>query len=109
VVTEPGQPLAPLHYITAYLFNAGSIPSVAFFPNDITPSAFVTLPVVQAEPVFLADPVNLISKRWPAIMNQSATPILIRHLQIKMDFGATDTVKNELIELGMRFENEQMV
>jgi hypothetical protein len=42
-------------------------------------------------------------------MNTSATPILVRHLQVKMDFGATDTVKNELIELGLRFENEQLL
>lgn len=112
VVTEPGQPLAPLHYITAYLYKVGSVPSVSFYPNDITPSAsspFVPLPLVQAEPVFLKDPVNLISKRWPTMMNQSGAAILIRHLQMKMDFGATDTVKNELIELGLRFENEQLL
>jgi len=109
VVTEPGQALAPLHFITAYLYNAGSVPAVGFVPNDITPAAFTNLPTVQNDPAFLAAPLNLISKRWPVMMNQGAMPILLRHLQVKMDFGATDTVKNELIELGLRFENEQML
>lgn len=107
VVTEPGQPLAPLHYISAYLYNRGSIPKVSFFPNDITPAAFFALPVVQPDSAFLPSPVNLMSKRWPVMMNQNAA-ILLRHLQIKIDFGSTDTVKNELIEMALRFEAEQM-
>ena len=109
VVTEPGQPLAPLQFIAAYLFNRGSVPLVSFVPNDILPTSFVALSTVQNEPAFLTAPISMMNKRWPVIMNQTATPILLRHLQVKIDFGNTDTVKNELIELALRFDNEQMV
>lgn len=108
VVTEPGQPLAPLQFIAAYFYNRGSIPAVSFFHNDIAPAAFVALSTVQAEPAFLPAPAGLMSKRWPVMMNQTGTAILVRHLQVKMDFGNTDTVKNELIEMTLRFDTEQM-
>ena len=101
VLAEPGQPLFSVESIVACLYNRGHVPTVSFAANDITPSAYIPLSTVLPDPSFLPAPANLMSKRWPLMMNQIATPIQMRHLQVKVDFGSVDTVENELIAISL--------
>ena len=111
VVTQPGQPMVPLYFINLIGMNVGSIPTVAFMSNEIATTggaAFTTLPLAQDDPAFLKTSKTLMAKRWPTQMNQIATPLLMKHLQVSVDFGNTDTVANEILTLGLRFDQEQM-
>ena len=112
VCAEMGQPMVPLHFIAGQFANVGSVPKISFLPNEIALAGtlqFTKLPVVQAEPAFLATSQSLMARRWPLVMNTNATPILVKHVQIGIDFGNTDTVQNQCYELALRFENTQLL
>lgn len=110
VCSEPGQPLFPLRFLSGFFYNVGSVPTASFLPNDFHNSTFTALPTVQDELAFLGQtPANLLAKRWPVSMNAGPIPLLLRNVQVKIDFGGTDTVKNELIELVLRPDMEQLV
>lgn len=110
VCAEMGEPMVPLHFFSGYFMNVGNVPAVSFLPNEIFTTdtrKFTPLPVVQNEPVFLIPSQSLMAKRWPVLMNQNATPLMVKHVQINVDFGS-DTAKNELLIAALRFSHEQM-
>ena len=110
-VAEPGNPMIPLTFVSAYLANVGSVPTVSFLPNEVLAASnvpFTVLPLPQNEPAFLAQSQSIMARRWPVSANQVGTPLLIKHTQVKVDFGSTDTVPNELYLISLRFDREQL-
>ena len=71
---------------------------------------FVALPTAQAIDLLQSEHVNSSSSmmylKWPVNSNQVKSPLLIHNCQIKVTFSSTDTVKNELLYLGLKFDND---
>jgi hypothetical protein len=104
IMSEPTQNLVPIEFISAYSALIGSVPTVSWLPNEINApglavAPFTVLPLVQNEPAQLVQSQTIMARRWPISANQSAVPLPVRHLQVKVDYGSTDTVANELLTL----------
>lgn len=109
--SQPGAPLQPLYDIIGYFGRptGASVPKVNVLFNEIFPSGlaqFVNLPVAHNEaPIGMEPSLSIFAKRWPVNQNQVRKPMNIRQGQVQIDFG-DETVKSEMIVLGMKFDNE---
>lgn len=80
--------------------SAGSQPTVAILPNEISGS-FTTLTNPVDEPPELPASSSIIAKRY--YLKTANIPQIMRHLQVKFSFAA-ENAKNEVLGLGIRVE-----
>lgn len=109
-ISEPGQPLSAIEFLNLYGANVGSVPTISILPNETSATngaAFTILPVAQDEPAWLPTPKSYMAKRWPVLANTGPTPLLTRHLQVKIDYG-TNASASELYALGVSFGKDQL-
>lgn len=99
VLAHHGQ-LAEMGFVAADFTRVGTSPTVSFLLDEIA-GTFTTFPQVVSDPPQLygltSAPATLFSNRH--YFNATRQPAWCRHLQIKVDFGAADTVQNELLAL----------
>jgi len=102
----PGQ-MAELGFIESDFSHIGSTPTVGYLLNEIS-GTFINFSASEFDPPDLygttgVPPQTLYPLRFYFLQTTSQgnypPPVYCRHLQIKVDFGSTDTVKNEMLNL----------
>jgi len=100
LVLAPPRQVAVLNSVLIEASATGTYPTVSVLLNEISGS-FTALPNPVADPPQLAASSTLWMKRHDLKAAASPLPQHVRHLQVKIDFGNTDTVQNELLGLGL--------
>lgn len=99
VLAHPGQ-LAELNFITSDFVKVGTSPLLSFLLNEIS-GAFTAFGTPQPDPPSLygttGAPTTLFANRYYFSPTQASA--WCRHMQIKVNFGTTDTAMNELLTL----------
>src|SRR6267378_134507 len=99
VLAHPGQ-LAELNFITADFTRVGTSPAILFLLNEIS-GAFTAFGTPIPDPPSLygttGQPLTLFANRY--YFSPTQVSAWCRHLQIRVNFGATDVVPNELLSL----------
>lgn len=108
VLAQPGQ-IAEVAFITCDFNKIGTSPTLSVLLNEISGSFENISTYVHQDPpslygVTLA-PATLYANRYellqtvPGNPDQNPVGAFCRHMQIEVDFGSTDTVQNELLDL----------
>jgi hypothetical protein len=104
----PGGPPVPLASVLTNFVNVGTRPSLSILWNEISANSvrgFISIPTASAIDLLQSEHVNtsqsMLYLKWPTNANEKREPTLAHNVQIKIDFGSTDTVKNELLYLGL--------
>lgn len=110
-LSEPLNPLVPLCHIAGYFTNVSQpLPTISVLFNEISATngaAFVVLPeAVPEPPIGAAESLTLQQARWPVRMNQNGTSMMVHHVQVKVDFGNTSTVRDEILAIALKFDEE---
>ena len=113
-LSMPGTATVPLWHVLTSFVNVGTKPTVSVLFNEIAAggtqasSNFINLPqsidMMQSEHINTSR--SLLYLKWPANANQVRQPLLAHNVQVKITFSPTDTVKNELLYLGLKFDND---
>lgn len=105
VLASPGE-LAELAFITSDFTKVGSSPSLGVLCNEIHGNFSDISGYVVQDPTQLygavGAPVSLYSNRYylrQTVGGAAPGPAWMRHLQIIVDFGNTDTVQNEILTM----------
>jgi hypothetical protein len=93
VLAHPGQ-AAEIESVVVENTNVGSVPTLGVLVDEIS-GTFETLPNFVNDPPELTPSLTLMSNRW--YLAQGANAARLRHMQVKIDFGSSDIVKNELL------------
>lgn len=103
VLANPGE-LAELGFVTCDFMRVGTSPDVSVLMDEIAGSFSDLSGYIVSEPPLLygisGAPTSLYSNRYyfkQTVAGSQPPPAWCRHLQIKVDFGATDTVMNEIL------------
>lgn len=107
VLAQPGQ-TAELDFFTCDYLLVGSQPKLSVMYDNLD-QAFTSLPTVTADPAQLVASVDVYNSRYYARQATSGTqgPAACRWLQLKVDFGNTDTVQNEMLSFSIYGQVEQ--
>jgi hypothetical protein len=100
VLSEPGEQVAIVKSLLVTRSTTGTGLTVAVLPNEISGS-FTTIPFQAADPYELVASSTINMSRYDWKGAASALPQLVKHLQVKVTFPNTDTVKNEIYTLGI--------
>lgn len=105
VLASPGE-LAELAFITSDFIRTGSSPSLGVLCNEIQGNFSNISGYVVQDPTQIygavGAPVSLFSNRYylrQTVDGAPPGPAWMRHLQIIVDFGNTDTVQNEILTM----------
>jgi hypothetical protein len=105
VLAYPGQ-IAEIDFITCDYNKVGTSPSVLVLMDEINGVFTDISGYVHSDPPSLygttLSPDTLYANRYDFAQNiagNAPPPLYCRHLQIMIDFGSTDTVKNELMTM----------
>jgi hypothetical protein len=99
VLAQPGQ-LAHVPFITTDSVAIGTAPTLAVQIDEIAPLSagyFETLSAYVPDPTQLTAPLSVYAQRF--YLSQTQKPAVCRHMQIQINWGSTDTVRNELLSL----------
>jgi hypothetical protein len=104
----PGGPPVPLASVLTNFVNVGTRPVLSILWNEISANSvrgFIDIPKAAAIDLLQSEHVNtsqsMLYLKWPTNANLKKEPTLAHNVQIKIDFGSSDTVKNELLYLGL--------
>ena len=108
VLAQPGQ-LAYVKLLTTDSEAVGTPLTLKVQLDEIAPLSagyFENLVLYVPDPTQVDAPNSLYAQRF--YMSQTQQPAVCRHLQVLVSFGATDTVKNELLAISLfgAFEQE---
>ena|SRR5690348_12709301 len=95
ILAQPGQ-IAELAFQTMDFKAVGSQPTPSFLTDEIS-GTFTVLPSFVPDPPQLPPSQSLYANRY--YFSQTKAPVWCRHMQLKIDYGSTDTVQNELLTL----------
>lgn len=108
VLAQPGQ-LAEIAFITCDYNRVGTSPVLSILLNEVSGTFESISGYVHQDPPSLYGttlaPTTLFANRYETLQtvagNPGQTPLgaFCRHLQIQIDFGATDATQNELLDL----------
>jgi hypothetical protein len=103
VLAQPGQ-LAEVAFITTDSIKIGTAPNLFVQLDEIAPFSsgyFESLPntITVPDPAQLSASQSLFAQRY--WLSNTQQPALCRHLQIRVDWGATDTVQNEILSISL--------
>lgn len=109
VLAQPGQ-IAAVESVTTDAVATGTQITLAVQLDEIgqgASAAFESLTSSVNDPTQLAASTTVYAQRF--YLSQTQQPAWCRHMQIKVDFGSTDTVRNELLSLTVYggFEQEK--
>jgi hypothetical protein len=100
VVSEPGPGVASVKSIYLQSAPTGSPITIDVLPNEISGS-FTNIPLSNADPYQLPASTTINKNEYQWLGAQSMLPDILRHLQVKITFSATDTVQNEVFSLSI--------
>ena len=103
VLAQPGQ-LAEVAFITTDSVKIGTAPNLSIQLDEIAPYSagyFESLPntLVVPDPPQLSTSLSLYAHRY--WLSNTRQPALCRHMQVRVDWGSTDRVQNELLSLSI--------
>jgi len=101
VLAQPGQ-MAVCRFITADFIKTGTSPIVSVLLGEISGSFENISGYTRPDPPYLTAASTIYNNRYyfkQTVGGANPKPVVCRHLQIKIDFGSTDTVQNELLSL----------
>lgn len=103
-LVDPGQ-RAAVKFIEADFMSVGTQPGVSWILDDPTPSPTWNLftGVSTYDPPVVYQGTSITPNYWPDryYMNQTRAVAQGRRIRLKIDFGSTDTVRNELISFAV--------
>ena len=110
VLASAGQ-MAEMGFICTDFIKTGSLPTVSWLRNELSATNGATFEVISND--FTSDPPKLygptatpatmwsnrykFSQTTPGNIGGTPTVAWCKHLQLKVDFGSTDTVQNEML------------
>jgi len=101
VLAQPGQ-MAVCRFITADFIQTGTSPIVSVLLGEISGSFENISGYTRPDPPYLTAASTIYNNRYyfkQTVGGANPKPVVCRHLQIKIDYGSTDTVQNELLSL----------
>ena len=100
VMSEPGEPAVNLEKIVITSAKVGTDFTIAVLPNEISGS-FTTVPFTAADPwqLVASSTINMKRYDWKGI--QSLLANIVKHVQLKITFPGSDTVKNEVYTISL--------
>jgi hypothetical protein len=99
VLAQPGQ-LAHVPFITTDSVVIGTEPTLAVQIDEIAPVSagyFEPLTAYVPDPTQLSPSLSVYAQRF--YLSQTQKPAVCRHMQVQINWGNTDTVRNELLSL----------
>lgn len=99
VLAQPGQ-VAICRFVTCDFIRVGTSPIVSVLLGEVNGTFQNISGYTVADPPYLTTSTSLFNNRYyfkQTIGGNPPPPVVCRHLQIKIDFGSTDIVQNELI------------
>jgi hypothetical protein len=97
-ILAPPRQVAVMNSVLIDCSTTGTYPTVSVLLNEISGS-FTTLPNPVPDPPQLVASSTVYMKRHDLKAAGTPLPQHVRHCQVKIDFGNTDTVQNELLGL----------
>jgi hypothetical protein len=107
VLAQPGQ-ISDVRFITTDSVLIGTALTMAVQLDEIAPYSsgyFEALTSYVADPAELSPSNSVYQQRF--YLSQTLQPAWCRHMQVRVDFGSTDTVRNELLSMGIYAGFEQ--
>lgn len=101
VLAQPGQ-VAIMRFITCEFIRTGTSPVVSVLLGEISGSFENISGYVVNDPPYLAASTSLFNNRYyfkQTVAGNPPLPTVARHLQISVDYGASDSVQNELLSM----------
>ena len=101
VLAQSGQD-AIMRFVTAWYKKVGTSPLLSVLLNEISGTFESLSGYVVNDPPYLAAPATLFTNRHyfkQSVGGNPPGPAICQHLQIQVDYGATDVVQNELLSM----------